>query len=453
MSARIYPVVLSGGSGKRLWPLSRGATPKQFLALTSDRSMFQETLLRLGFDHPTSQHRFAPPIVIANEGHADLVKDQLDAIATKPGAILLEPIGRNTAPAAAAAALWIKRTDPGGLILLLAADHYIADVPGFRAAIETAALAAEAGFIATFGIAPTSPETGYGYIEQGEPIAGHPGTFRVARFVEKPKLPEAEKYVASGHYAWNSGMFLFRSDTLLEEMNRYCPRIVEAVTRALPPSADKDGLVVLDRAQFGEAPSEAIDTAVMERTAKAAVVPARIGWSDVGSFAALWEAGAGDNSGNVTKGDVVLHGTSRSFVHAGSRCVAVIGAEDFVIVETPDAVLVAKRGKVQEIKALVDGLEKAGRHRLTSGPADDEIAVFELRPGMVKEIKPNLKYPAQLTVLKGEVKIIANGAKIALGETQSMRLPEGWQGSIEAPGDAAARCLLVVFRHQPDTNR
>ena len=444
MSSRIYPVILSGGVGKRLWPLSRSASPKQFLALFSEHTMFQETLLRLKLSDWELGRRFAAPIVIANETHAGLIKAQLAAIGVEPSAVLLEPAGRNTAPAAAAAALWVSRDDPRALILLLPADHYIADVAAFYRAIETATPAAEAGLITTFGITPTSPETGYGYIEQGASLSSHEGVFQVARFVEKPNSSDAARYLASGRFLWNSGMFLFRADTLISEMKQHCPSIPEGVERALPIGA-RDGMAALSSQEFSQVPSEAIDTAVMERTSKAAVVPASIGWSDVGSFAALWQVGARDTAGNVVRGDAVLRDTVDSFVHAGSRCVATIGIDGLVIVETPDAVLVAKRDAVQDIKAVVEELEHAGRRTLLAEHQAGELDLFDIKPGYPRQLKSYPGHLAQLTVLAGQISVTLGTDSKVLHQTQSIIVPANTEGLIASVGDRPARCLLVVF--------
>jgi len=352
----IVPVLLSGGSGTRLWPLSRASAPKQLQRLLGDETMVQATIRRL-----QGLRDVRPPLVVCNHAHVEPIVTQLAEIGVEPTRVLAEPEGRNTAPAVVAAALV---TDPDDVLLILPADHVIVDVEGFHRAVERAVAAAADGSLVTFGIKPTRPETGYGYIR----AAGHAdeAVTAVEAFVEKPDPETAAAYLASGRYLWNSGMFVFRADALLDEARRLAPEIVGAVEAAL----DGDGGTVTTLGpRFGDAPSISIDYAVMERTDRAKVVPMDVGWSDVGSWNALWEIETRDPQGNVARGDVVLHGVERSYVRAESRLVAVVGLTDVVVVETADAVLVLDREAAQDVRMVVERLRDEGRPEVERPPA------------------------------------------------------------------------------------
>jgi len=356
---KLVPVILSGGAGTRLWPLSRELLPKQLLALTGERTMLQETAARLeGFTGATG------PIVVCNEAHRFLVAEQLREMQLEPTAILLEPEGRNTAPAialAAHAALATQGEDP--LLLVLPADHTLRDLSAFRAAIRAASTAAEAGQLVAFGIVARSPETGYGYlrVEKGRRGAGEGVVRPIVRFVEKPDLPRAREFVASGEYFWNSGMFLFGARRFLDELARLAPDIAETCARASATSVRDRDFTRVDGAIFAQCRSESVDYAVMEKTRDAVMVPLDAGWSDVGSWDALHEVLPADEHGNVARGDVLLEDTHRCYVHADSRLIAALGLHDMVIVETADAVLVAPRSRVQDVKKLVARIKAAGR--------------------------------------------------------------------------------------------
>ncbi|HSG63951.1 MAG TPA: mannose-1-phosphate guanylyltransferase/mannose-6-phosphate isomerase [Gammaproteobacteria bacterium] len=349
----LIPVILSGGSGTRLWPLSRPERPKQLLSLVTERTLLQDTLAR------TSDVRgVTEPIVICNEAHRFLVAEQLRELGVTARAIVLEPGGRNTAPAAAVAALIATAERPAAeapLLLLLPADHVILDEAAFRAAVEQGIAAAAAGKLVTFGIVPTKPETGYGYIRLG---ADRGGSYDVAQFVEKPDLATAERYVTSGEYLWNSGMFLFSARAYLDELARFAPAMLPACRRALEHAARDTDFLRLDDA-FLDCPSDSIDYAVMERTAAAAVVPLDAGWSDVGSWAALHDVLDKDAEGNVLRGRVIAQGCSDCYVAATARRVAVIGLTGCTVVETEDAVLVMPHDRAQELKTLVERLKSA----------------------------------------------------------------------------------------------
>ncbi len=349
------PVLLSGGAGTRLWPLSRAEAPKQLQRIVGDQTMVQATLSRVeGMSGVTA------PLVVCNRRHADIIVGQLAEIGIEPMRVLAEPTGRNTAPAVVAAAL---AAEPDSTLLVLPADHVISDVEGFRRAVPTAVAAAADGSLVTFGIKPSRPETGYGYIRVGGWVDG--GVARVEAFVEKPDGPTAAEYVASGRYLWNSGMFVFRADALLAEARRHVPDIVSSVTAAFPPP---DGLVGELGPAFASAPAISIDYAVMERTDRAKVVPIDVGWSDVGSWAALWEIAPRDEDGNVLRGDVYLEGVHGAYVRAESRLVAVVGLDDVVVVETADAVLVLDRASSQDVRKVVDRLRSEGRPEVERPP-------------------------------------------------------------------------------------
>lgn len=353
----MIPVVLSGGSGTRLWPLSTPSRPKQFLPLVTERTMFQETLLRL-----SGLSGLTDPIVVCNEAHRFLVAEQLREIEIRPSAIVLEPVGRNTAPAIAVAALIAEAravadqaAEPAGaaqsegpLLLVLPADHVIADAQKFRESVERAVLAARAGRLVTFGIVPTHAETGYGYIEQGDRAGDWS---EVARFVEKPDLGTAEGYITSGRFLWNSGMFVFGVRTLLAELERFAPDILSACRTAVRDMRVDDDFARLSSA-FAGSPSDSIDYAVMEKTDRAAVVPLDAGWSDVGSWAALHAASKADAEGNVLRGRVVARECRDSFIRASGRTIAAIGLDDIVIVETEDSVLIARKDQSQFVKEV-----------------------------------------------------------------------------------------------------
>jgi mannose-1-phosphate guanylyltransferase/mannose-6-phosphate isomerase len=351
MTAVIVPAILSGGSGKRLWPRSTEETPKQLLALLGDRTMLQETAARLG----ALRLPVKPPLVVCGERHAEPVAAQLAAIGVRPGAIVLEPVGRNSAPAVAVAALLAQRSaapDEDALVLALPADHVIANLEAFAAAVEAAAGAAAQGYLVTFGIVPTRAETGYGYILRGE----QRGAWAlVQRFVEKPDPATARTLVESGRYFWNSGMLLFAARTMLDELKRHAPEILAACERALPDAVDAAGMLRLGPA-FLACPADSIDYAVMEKTDRAALVPLAADWSDVGSWAAVHDASPKDANGNAALGDVVLDSCFDTYVAASGRLVMAVGLEDVVIVETEHAVLVIGREHSDRLKSLVDAL-------------------------------------------------------------------------------------------------
>lgn len=444
----LTPVVLSGGSGTRLWPLSRELYPKQLLPLVGNLTMLQETLQRL------SGLEAASPIVVCNDAHRFLVAEQLRQRKVKPQAIILEPMGRNTAPAIALAALSSKAD---ALLLVLPADHVIRDVPAFQAAIRVAMPAAQAGKLVTFGIVPTAPETGYGYIKAGAE-AGTSGVHPIAQFIEKPDAARAEQFLAAGGYYWNSGMFLFRADRFLEELARHAPDILKSTRAALAGAAPDLDFVRVDAVAFQDCRSDSIDYAVMEKTQDAVVVPLAAGWSDVGSWSALHEALPADARGNVTKGDVLIEDSDGCYFYAESRLVSAVGLKDHVVVETKDAVLVAPKDRVQDVKRLVARLKAEGRyehslHREVYRPWGSYDSIDNGHRFQVKRltIKPGAQLSLQLHHHRAEHWIVVSGtARITCGEkvflleeNQSTYIPIGERHRIENPGKIPLHIIEV----------
>ena len=343
----IVPVILSGGSGTRLWPMSRPERPKQLLALTASETMLQLTAQR------TAGEAFAEPIVVANAAHADEIEAQLDAVGIAPAALILEPAGRNTAPAIALAALAVS--DPSAPLLVMPSDHVIADVAAFHAAIHAALPLVEQGWLATFGITPDAPETGYGWIAVGDELA--PGTHRVARFVEKPPATEAQRMLDDGGYAWNGGIFLFRADAYLAALESFAPEILRDCTIAMEQARRIDGRVHPDAAAFAACPSDSIDYAVMEKAEKVAVAPVAMGWSDLGSWDALHGLAA-DAEGNALHGDVLALETTGTLVRSDGKRIAMVGITDLIVVAAGDDVLILPRGRSQEVKKLIEAMKK-----------------------------------------------------------------------------------------------
>ncbi|AWL01249.1 mannose-1-phosphate guanylyltransferase/mannose-6-phosphate isomerase [Stutzerimonas stutzeri] len=438
----LLPVIMAGGAGSRLWPLSRQLNPKQFLALTDAQlSMLQSTIRRLeGLEAGL-------PLLICNEQHRFLAAEQLRQLGMEQASILLEPVGRNTAPAIALAALQATQQGDDPILLVLAADHLIQDVDAFHSSIQAAMLFAIGGKLVTFGIVPTNPETGYGYIEKGKELGE--GGFAVNRFVEKPSLDIAEEYLASGEYFWNSGMFMFRASRYLDELERHQPSILSACRQALAAGMQDMHFVRVDAATFAACPEDSVDYAVMEKTNDAVMVPLDAGWSDVGSWTALWEASKKDAEGNVFKGDVLGHATRNSFVHADSRLVATLGVEDLVIVETKDAVLVAHKNQVQDVKKLVERIKADNRHehlnhREVYRPWGMYDAIDSGHRYQVKRItvQPGAKLSVQMHHHRAEHWVVVSGtARVTNGdktylvtENQSTYIPVGQVHALENPG-------------------
>jgi mannose-1-phosphate guanylyltransferase len=438
---QLLPIIMAGGSGTRLWPLSRGLYPKQFLALDGAQSMLQATVSRLsGLD-------VAQPWVICNENHRFLVAEQLRQMGALQGNILLEPVGRNTAPAVALAALKAQRQGADPLLLVLAADHLIRNTAAFQAAVEKAIPLAEAGALVTFGIVAQQPETGYGYIQRGESVAE--GAYKVAAFVEKPPLAVAQRYVAEGGYDWNSGMFLFRSSRFLKELAAHRPDVLAICSEAMADIQTDMDFVRVNEAIFQTCPDISIDYAVMEKTADAVVVPMDAGWSDVGAFAALWEVSPQDANGNVHRGDVLAHDSANNLVFAENALVATVGLHDTVVVQTKDAVFVAPRARASEVKAIVEQLKAAGRtehqlHREVYRPWGKYDSVDAGGRYQVKRItvKPGAKLSVQMhhhraehwIVVSGTANVTLDGVHHLLTENESIYLPLGAVHALENPG-------------------
>ena len=443
----IIPVIIAGGTGSRLWPLSREDYPKQFLCLKGDRTMLQTTICRLNGVECES------PVVICNEQHRFIVAEQLRQINQLTKNIILEPAGRNTAPAIALAALAAKRQNPGEdpLLLVLAADHMIADEEAFREAVCNAMPYASIGKLVTFGIAPDQPETGYGYIRRGAISAVNTATvaFDVAEFVEKPSLETAQAYVASGDYYWNSGMFLFRAGRYLEELKKYRPDILEACENAMSTVDPDLDFIRVDEQAFLACPEESVDYAVMERTADAVVMPMNAGWSDVGSWSSLWEISAHTAEGNVHHGDVISHKTENSYVYAESGLVATVGVKDLVVVQTKDAVLIADRNAVQDVKKVVEQIKADGRHehhihrevyrpwgKYDSIDAGDRYQVkrITVKPGEGLSVQMHHHRAEHWVVVAGTAKVTINDDTKLLAENESVYIPLGATHCLENPG-------------------
>ena len=445
--SQILPVILSGGSGTRLWPLSREAYPKQFLQLAGEHSMLQSTWLRVA-DVATQA-----PIVVANEAHRFVAAEQLQQVGTTPSAILLEPVGRNTAPAIAAAALEACRDGADPLLLVLPSDHLIRDVAHFHRAILDAADIAEQGKLVTFGIQPTAPETGYGYIKA---VVGE-GARAIERFVEKPDLATAQDYVASGEYYWNSGMFLFRASRYLQELERLQPQILAACRTSWEKARRDADFIRLEADAFKTSPSDSIDYAVMEKTADAAVVPLDAGWSDVGSWTALRDVSEQDANGNAHRGDVIAIDCHDTFAY-GERLIAMVGLDDVIVVETDDAVLVGKSDRMQEVKDVVarlkaDGRSEATWHRKVYRPwgAYDSIDHGErfqvkritVKPGGTLSLQMHHHRAEHWIVVSGTAEVTRGNEVLLLAENQSTYIPLGVTHRLRNPGKLPLELIEV----------
>ncbi len=443
MNRKLHPVILCGGSGSRLWPMSRRLLPKQFLPLVTEHSLLQDTVLRLGTIGGCEK-----PIVISNNEHRFLVAEQLNALGVAPAVQILEPMGRNTAPAVAVAALHVARDDPEAALLVLPSDHAISNSEAFRDAVLVARRAADQGLLVTFGIRPTQAATGYGYIELGAPLPGLADVCRIQRFVEKPSLEKAREYVASGRFFWNSGMFLFPVRQVLGELARLRPDILEGAKQALAASVRDLDFLRLDAAAFETCPSDSIDYAVMEKTPAGAVVPADIGWSDVGSWSALWEIGKKDAAGNVTRGDAQLHGASGCYVRAGSRLVYLLGGKDLLVVETDDAILVGERARAEEVKDLVEALDRKSRsehvsHSRVYRPwgyyetidtgTRFQVKRLMVKPGQALSLQMHHHRAEHWVVVSGTARVTRGDEVMMISENESTYIPLGVKHRLENP--------------------
>jgi mannose-1-phosphate guanylyltransferase/mannose-6-phosphate isomerase len=440
----LHPVILSGGIGSRLWPLSREHYPKQLLALVGEQTMLQSTITRL-----ENIPNLAPPIIVCNEDHRFLVAEQLRCINVKPSAILLEPVGRNTAPAIALAALAALENDPDAVLLALPADHLIQKVDIFQEVINKAFSISNQELLITFGIVPTKPETGYGYIKAGEQI--NQQIQKVVEFVEKPNLETAINYLESGNYFWNSGMFLFKAQSYLDELKQFEPQIFEICTRAFDKlSLDLNSdFMRVDEELFKQCISKSIDFAVMEKTTKAAIIPLDAGWSDIGAWSALWEVSKQDNNGNILQGDIFTENVSNCYLRSEYRLLATLGVENLIVVETADAVLVAHKDYAQNVKNVVDHLKRTKRseanlHRKVIRPWGSYESIDNEPRFQVKRITVNVGASLSLQmhhhrsehwiIVKGTAKIIKGDEEFLLTENQSTYIPLGIKHRLENPG-------------------
>lgn len=436
----MIPVILSGGSGTRLWPLSRGQYPKQFLPLVSGKTMIQETLLRL-----SGVTGLQAPIAVCNEDHRFMMAEQLWEIGSKPAAIILEPVGKNTAPAVAMAAL--SATSEEDVLLILPADHVIANTAAFHNAIAQAEALAKQDWLVTFGIVANAPETGYGYIKASTDAVD--AGFKVAAFVEKPDADTAQSYLDSGDYFWNSGMFAFKAGVFLRELEKFNPQMLKVCREALAAAKVDMDFTRLDKDSFLTCPADSIDYAVMEKTDKAVVIPMDAGWNDVGSWSALWDVTGKDSAGNAIKGDVLTIDTVNSYVHSSSKLVAVIGVQDLVVVETDDAVMVASKDRVQDVKAIVDQLKALKRdeayvHRKVYRPWGHYDLVdsgdrhhtkrIVVKPGAKLSVQKHHHRAEHWVVVKGTAWVSKDGQDILVTENESIFIPVGVVHSLENPG-------------------
>jgi mannose-1-phosphate guanylyltransferase/mannose-6-phosphate isomerase len=436
---QIIPVILSGGSGTRLWPLSRKQYPKQYLPLASDNTMLQATILRL-----EGLNKLADPIIVCNADHRFLVAEQCQQIDINNPTILLEPIGRNTAPAIAASALQSLKEIDDAVLLVLSADHVIQDVEAFHQAINIASSQAQEGKLATFGIVLTDANTGYGYIRSSKENIY--GAYKVEEFVEKPDLQTAQAYLEQGNYLWNSGMFMFKADMLIDELTTYSPDIVKSVSDAVNNAEQDLNFIRLDKKAFESSPSDSIDYALMEKSDNVVVVPLDAGWSDVGSWSTLYDIGPKDSSGNVLKGDVTVKDTINTYIYASHHMITTVGVDNLVVIDTPDATFIASQDKAHEVKSIVESLQKKGRDEAHSnrkvyrpwGWYDSiefgvhfQVKRLHVNPGAKLSLQMHHKRAEHWVVVSGTATAINGKDVLTLKEGDSTYIPIGTTHSLE----------------------
>jgi mannose-1-phosphate guanylyltransferase/mannose-6-phosphate isomerase len=455
MSA-IYPIILSGGSGTRLWPLSRAKYPKQFIRFSDDQqhSFLQATSTRL-----PERDGFMPPLVMCNEDHRFLVEDQLAEAGVRPGRIVLEPAARNTAPAIAVAALLLGSADPDAILAVMPSDHVIDDSKAFAATVTVAAQVARTGRLVLLGIEARSPHTGYGYIRRGEPLPGTEGlVFSVDEFREKPDPETARTLVDSGCYYWNSGIFVLHAATFLKELDCHAPEILHAAREALVASTEDLGFLRLDADAYGQAPDISVDYAVMERTAAAAMIPYNSGWSDVGSWSSLWELAPRDEQGNAVTGTTMLEDTRNCYVHGNGRLVSTLGVENLIIVDTPDAVLVSDRSRAQEVGRIVTRLKQSNRwehdnhlrqyrpwgyfEQLNAGPRF-QVKLLHVKPGGRLSMQLHHHRSEHWVVVKGTAKVTRGEEARLVCENESFYISATDWHRLENPGHVPVEIIEV----------
>ena len=455
----MIPIILSGGSGSRLWPLSRNMYPKQLLPLVDSKySMLQQTILRTQTTTPAnSTIKFSAPMVICNEAHRFMVGEQLQQIGINDGTILLEPEGRNTAPAIALAALKVLQENPDEVLLVMPADHVIEDIAGFLLNIEATERLVEQGQLLTFGIVPTVAETGYGYIQAGEPVTDN--AYKVAEFKEKPDLPSAQQYLKAGNYYWNSGIFVFTARAYIDELKKYAPAVFEAAEKAMADTHVDLDFIRIGGEAFKKSPSISIDYAVMEHTEKASVLPLDVGWNDMGSWSALWDVTEKDSDLNAKYGDVLLHDTRNSYIYSETKLVSLVGVENLIVVETDDAVLVMHKDRAQDVKEIVRQLNNHERaqthhHRKVYRPWGwyDSIDVGDSFQVKRIQVKPNASLSLQMhhhraehwVVVKGQAQVQNGDQTVLLQENQSTYIPIGVKHALHNPSDTEPLEIIEV---------
>lgn len=460
MYSKINPIILSGGSGSRIWPLSRKDYPKHLIPLLGERSLLQETVLRLaGLDG-------AAPLLVCNQSHRFLIAQEMNEINTQPQSIILEPCARNTAPAIAIAALSLKADD---LMLVLPADHLVQDEAAFTAAVKAAVPLAQAGHLVTFGVTATSPHTGYGYIQQGDAVG--PG-FKVSSFVEKPDLETAQRYLDQGGYYWNAGMFLFKASSYLDALAQFEPEMLQACQKAYEHAQSDLDFIRLDETAFEKAPDISVDYAVMERTDKAVVVPMDAQWSDVGSWDSLYDVSDKDADGNVILGDVLLEGVTNSYIRSSHHLIAAIGLDRHLIVDTPDAVLVAPMSQSQAVKKVVEQLKAQNRHEplhhqtqyrpwgsheLLIDQGHYQVRRVKIKPGYAISMQRHQKRTEHWVVVQGVASIVCDGQQSELPMNESFYVPRGVAHRVENKTDQSLIFIEVqvgqCLKDDEDTER